>query len=30
MNAPMGLISGVFEHNVANGIGQLCIQVVSE
>ena len=26
--APTGLVSGVFEHNVANGIGNLYIQVV--
>ena len=30
MNAPMGKISGVFEHNVANGIGQLHIEVVAD
>jgi hypothetical protein len=30
MTAPMGKISGVFEHNVANGIGQLHIEVVAD
>lgn len=30
MNAPIGRISGVFEHNVANGIGQLHIEVVAD
>lgn len=30
MNAPMGKISGVFEHNVANGIGLLHIEVVAD
>jgi hypothetical protein len=30
MNAPIGKISGVFEHNVANGIGQLHIEVVAD
>jgi hypothetical protein len=30
MSAPMGKISGVFEHNVANGIGQLHIEVVAD
>lgn len=30
MTAPTGLISGVFEHNVANGIGQLYIEVVAD
>jgi hypothetical protein len=29
-SAPMGVISGTFEHNVANGIGRLYIQVVAE
>ena len=28
--APVGLVSGVFEHNVANGIGQLYIEVVAD
>lgn len=28
--APIGLVSGVFEHNVANGIGQLYIEVVAD
>jgi hypothetical protein len=30
MTAPTGLIAGVFEHNVANGIGQLYIEVVAD
>lgn len=30
MTAPVGKISGVFEHNVANGIGQLHIEVVAD
>ena len=30
MNAPIGRISGVFEHNVANGIGQLHIEIVAD
>jgi hypothetical protein len=28
--APAGVIPGVFEHNVANGIGQLYIEVVAD
>jgi hypothetical protein len=28
MNAPMGVISGTFEHNVANGLGRIYIEVV--
>lgn len=30
MSAPMGIVPGVFEHNVANGIGQLYIKVVAD
>jgi hypothetical protein len=28
-NAPMGVISGTFEHNVANGIGRVYIEIVA-
>lgn len=29
-NAPYGVVSGTFEHNVANGIGRIYIEVVNE
>lgn len=30
MRAPIGIVSGTFEHNVANGIGRIYIEVVAD